>query len=57
MGLYSMEKTTQATIPRGSMYSITQRVHVLNNQVLGIWVLLIIVQVLGKYMIIRYLDP
>ena len=35
----------------------TQRVHVPNNWVLGIWVILIIVQVLGKYMIIRYLDP
>ena len=33
------------------------RVHVPNNLVLGIWVIVIIVQVLGKYMIIRYLDP
>ena len=32
-----------------------QRVHVANNLVLGIWVIVIIVQVLGKYMIIRYL--
>ena len=35
----------------------TQRVHVPNNSVLGIWVIVIIVQVLGKYMIIWYLDP
>ena len=35
----------------------TQRVQVPNNQVLGFGVILTIVQVLGKYMIIRYLDP
>ena len=35
----------------------TQRVHVPNNSVLGIWVVVIIVQVSGKYMIIGYLDP
>ena len=34
-----------------------QRVHVPNNEVLGFWVIVIIVQVLGKYMIIMYLDP
>ena len=33
------------------------RVHVPNNWVLGIWVIVILVQVLGKYMIVRYLDP
>ena len=27
------------------------------NQVLGFWVIVLIVQVLGRYMIIRYLDP
>ena len=27
------------------------------NSVLGFWVIVIVVQVLGKYMIIRYLDP
>ena len=37
--------------------AIPQRVHVPNNQVLGFWVIVIVVQVLGKYMIIRYLDP
>ena len=37
--------------------TITLRVHVPNNWVLGIWVIVIIVMVLGKYMIIRYLDP
>ena len=35
----------------------TQRVQVPNNLVLGFWVIVIIVQVLGKYMIIGYLDP
>ena len=34
-----------------------QRVQVLHNQVLGFWVIRIIVQFLGMYMIIRYLDP
>ena len=33
------------------------RVQVPNILVLGVWVIVIIVQVLGKYMIIRYLDP
>ena len=33
------------------------RVHVPNNWLLGFWVKVIIVQVLGKYMIIGYLDP
>ena len=33
------------------------RVHVPNNWVLGIWVIVIMVQVWGKYMIIGYLDP
>ena len=43
----------------GGLHSswLTQRVHVPNNLVLGIWAIVIIVQVLGKYMIIRYLDP
>ena len=35
----------------------TQRVQVPNNLVLGCWVIGMIVQVLGKYVIIRYLDP
>ena len=35
----------------------TQRVQVPNNLVLGFWVVGIAVQVLGQYMIIRYLDP
>ena len=33
------------------------RVYVLNDWVLGSWIIVIIVQVLGKYMIIGYLDP
>ena len=36
---------------------ITLTVHVPNNWVLRVLVIVIIVQVLGKYMIIRYLDP
>ena len=35
----------------------SQRVHVPNNQVFGIWVIVMILQVLGKYMIIGYSDP
>ena len=33
------------------------RVHVLNNWVLRVWVIVIVVQILGKYMDIRYLNP
>ena len=36
---------------------LTLGVHIPNTWVLGIWVIVIIVQVLGKYMILRYLDP
>ena len=36
---------------------VTQRVQVPNNEVLWFWVIVIIVQVLGKYMIIGYLYP
>ena len=36
--------------------STSQRVHVPNNLALGIWVIVAIVLVLGKYMIIGYLD-
>ena len=32
------------------------RVQVTNNLVLGFWVALITVQVLGRYVIVRYLD-
>ena len=35
---------------------MTLRVQVLKNWVLGFWVIVIVVQVLGKYMIIRNLD-
>ena len=31
--------------------------HVPNSWVLGFWVIVVVVQVLGKYMIIGYLDP
>ena len=40
-----------------NIYPITQRVHVPNIWVVGFWVIVIIEQVLGRYMIIRYLDP
>ena len=36
---------------------LTQRVHVPNIWVFWCWGIVIIGQVLGKYMIIRYLDP
>ena len=35
----------------------SQRVRVPNNSVLGFWAIVIVVQVSGKYMIFRYLDP
>ena len=41
----------------GALRHITQRVQVPNNWVLGIWVIVITLLALGKYMIIRYLDP
>ena len=42
--------------PEGCPYT-TLRVHVPNNWVLRVLVIVIVVQVLGKYMIIGYLDP
>ena len=36
---------------------VTYRVQVFNTKVLRIWVRVIVVQVLGKYMSIGYLDP
>ena len=44
----------------GRWDNISQLVHVPNSQVLGIWVItiiIIIIQVFGKYTNIRYLDP
>ena len=38
------------------MEDVAQKVHVPNNEVLGNGVIVIVVQVLGKYMIIKYLD-
>ena len=35
---------------------IPLRVHVPNNKIFGFWVIVIIVQVLGRYMVIEYLD-
>ena len=35
---------------------VALRVQVPNHSVLGFWVVIIVVQVLGKYMIIRYLN-
>ena len=47
--------------PKEAVYTCnaihTLRTQVPNIQVLEMWVIVIIVQVLGKYMIIRYLDP
>ena len=44
---------------QGSAFQLeeTQRVHVPNNWELRFWVRVIMVQVLGKSMIIGYLDP
>ena len=42
-------RTTLLTVHRGSMHPIIR--------FLGILVIVVIVQALGKYMIIRYLDP
>ena len=39
------------------MVRCSQRVQVPNNLVFGFRVIVILVQVLGKYMITRYLDP
>ena len=36
---------------------LSLRVHVPNNWVLGIWVIVVMVQVWGKYTIIGHLDP
>ena len=40
-----------------SLSYLSQKVHVPNNKVLGFWVIAIMIQVLGKYMILGYLDP
>ena len=42
---------------RGVGLGVALRVHVPSNWILRALVLVIIVPVLGKYMIIRYLDP
>ena len=42
---------------RAVLFRVSLRVHVPNNWVLRVLVIVIAVQVLGKYMIIRYLDP
>ena len=40
-----------------SRVSVARRVQVPNNLVLGFWVIVTIVHVLGKYLIIGYLGP
>ena len=39
------------------MQGLEFRVQVPNNSGSGFWAIVIIVEVLGKYMIIKYLDP
>ena len=39
------------------LHTVTQRVQVPNIELLGFRVIIIIVQVLGKYMMVGYLDP
>ena len=53
------EPSTVANVwpPRLGVLGLSRRVHVPNNGVLGVWVIVIMVQVRGKYMISRYLDP
>ena len=48
-GNHQFYRVSQNEYPRGSKY-------IPNNLVLGFWVVVIIVQGLGQYMIIRYLD-
>ena len=49
----------EATCPLQTRTSrnFPQRVQVPNDEVLGFWVVVLLAQALGKYMIIRYLDP
>ena len=55
MGMTNEIKNCQANSLLKELY--TQRVHVPNIWVLGFWVIVIMVQVLGKSMIIENLDP
>ena len=41
----------------GLTWRVTQRVHVSNDKVLGFWVIVTIIYLLGEYMTIGYLDP
>ena len=50
-----LNKSDKASVPGSG--SLTLRVHVPNNWVLRVLVIVVVVQILGKYMIIRYLDP
>ena len=53
-----MQKTIGLLRAKAEMvFIIAQRIQVPNNEVLGCGVIIIMVQVLGKYMIVRYLDP
>ena len=54
---HKKSKSRRAPSRRHGYIGITQRVHVPNNLVLGLWVIVIIAQVLGKYMMMGYLDP
>ena len=50
--------TSQPIVVLGlGLLVVTLRVQVANNYVLGFRVIVIVVQVLGEYMIIGYLDP
>ena len=52
---FLFEMTRSHSVAQGLAYTL--RVRVPNNLVLGLWVIISIVDVLGKYMNIRYLDP
>ena len=54
LGLESLGRPS--AFPENRRNHLTLRVQVPNNYVLGIWVIVIIAQTLGKHMIIGYLD-
>ena len=57
MGLHYPRPADLSDPDLSTLKCVTRRVQVPNNWVLGFWAIGMIVQVLGKYMIIRYLDP
>ena len=52
-----MRRQKRDVQPSGLGFRVSLRVHVPNTWVVGFWIIAIIVQALGKYMIFGYLDP